>query len=170
MKEEKFMLTESQLKKLAHAHKNNVDFTLTLSIYNKSPAGVPIPLTEAQYKLLMDGKNHRITISHAKLGGILPFLAPLLAAIPAIAGVAGVGAAGTTIAKNVYDMVKKSKEGSGAYIGRPCGSGVHLGKPRGMGVHLGKLRGSGVHIGKPRGMGVHLGKPRGMGVYLGYRK
>ena len=116
---EKFALSDSQLKKIAQAHKNGTDVSLMLNIQKRHPSGVPVKLTESQAKELADGKNHRITISayNVKHGGFLPFLLPLLGGL----------AAATTAGKNIYDIVKKSKKGNGLHLyppGQPHGRGV----------------------------------------------
>ena len=97
----RFLLTPAQAKNLHDAIKAKRKCTLTLSTSRQSPSGVDIPLTEKQIRLLSDGRSHKITIGD-KAGGILP----LLGLIPALAGLLGVGAAATTIGKNVYDMAK----------------------------------------------------------------
>ena len=124
MKELNFILSKSQGTKLAHAYKKNEHFTLILNKNKISPSGIPLPISDEQFNLLMDGRNHRITIhrDHVKKGGFLP---ALLAAIPAIAGILGIGAAGTTVAKNIYDMAKN--KGKGLYLTpKSCGCGLLL--------------------------------------------
>lgn len=108
-------LSESQKNKLKSALKNQEE--LSLQIDKTKQPNHDIYLTKTQIKHLQDGK--RITISKTqlkKLGGFLPFLLPILAALGTgtLSGVAGWGA------KKVLDKVagsgclkKNSKTGKG---------------------------------------------------------
>jgi hypothetical protein len=102
--EVKFALTESQMTKLAQAHKMGTAITLRLSSSKLSPTGIPLVLTATEYKKIQNGGAHNITLTAARVkkGGFLP---GLLAALPTIASVIG-GISGLTgIASNIKDMV-----------------------------------------------------------------
>ena len=96
----KFLLTPVQARKLHDAIKDHRKCTLTLSNSKKNPGGIDLPLSEKQIELLSDGRPHKITFTD-KNGGFLPFLAPLLAALPAIAAGGTAVAAATTTAKKI---------------------------------------------------------------------
>jgi len=102
--EVKFELTESQMTKLAQAHKSGTAVTLRLSKSKISPTGIPLVLTATESKKIQDGKAHNITLTAARVkkGGFLP---ALIAALPTIASVIG-GVSGLTgIASNIKDMI-----------------------------------------------------------------
>jgi len=110
MEEVKFKLTQSQLRKLAHALRNNIDLTLRLNSKDISPtAGVPLLLTKREISKLNKGNSHNINFSVSRLermkknGGFIQALLPFL---PAILG--GVSAI-TGIAKNIKDMATNKK-------------------------------------------------------------
>ena len=70
-----FRLTDFQLKKLTHAHENELRIVLRLSKALIHPAGVPIMLTKHEMDELQDGDYHNITISSSrvkKIGGFYP--------------------------------------------------------------------------------------------------
>ena len=116
--EAKFKLTESQMIKLGNARKNGTHVTLRLNKNMIGAGGIPLPLTESQYKQIQNGNTHDITISatRVKTGGFLP---ALISALPAIASVIG-GVSGLTgIASNIKSMVDGSKK-------KPKGGGVSL--------------------------------------------
>jgi len=112
MEEVKFTLTQSQLRKLAHAMANNIDVTLRLNGKDISPTGVPLILTKREINKLHKGNSHNIHFSVSRLqrmkknGGFIQALLPFL---PAILG--GVSAI-TGIAKDIKDMAT-SKKGDG---------------------------------------------------------
>ena len=109
MEEVKFKLTQSQLRKLAHALRNNIDLTLRLNSKDMSPTGVPLILTKREINKLNKGNSHNINFSVSRLermkknGGfiqaLLPFLPALLGGVSAIIG----------IAKNIKDMATNKK-------------------------------------------------------------
>ena len=101
----KFLLTTLQARKLHDAITNKKKCTLTLSSSKQSPGGIDLPLSKKQIALLNDNRPHKITFSD-KNGGFLPFLAPLIAALPAIAAGGTAVAAATTTAKKIYDWSK----------------------------------------------------------------
>ena len=101
--EVKVKLSESQGKKLAHAHKLGTSCTLRLNKDNIYPNAIPLLLTESEFKKINSGKTHDINLSatRVKQGGFLP---ALIAAIPTIAAVLG-GLSGITgIASNIKTM------------------------------------------------------------------
>lgn len=103
--EEKFNLSESQMTKLAQAHKNRTGVTLRLNRNMISPTGIPLMLTQSERRKINDGYSHDITISasRVKTGGFLP---ALIAALPTIASIIG-GVSGLTgIASNIKNMVE----------------------------------------------------------------
>ena len=189
----RFLLTPAQARNLHDAIKAKRKCTLTLSTSRQSPSGVDIPLTEKQIRLLSDGRSHKITIGD-KAGGILPFLAPLLAALPAIAAGTTAVAATTATAKKIYDWSKG--KGVGGFLPFPAlvalapaiKSIIHKSMQQsGKGIketvadiflnpiflsHLaktiGKPQGSGLRLGPPPyGSGLRLGTSRGRGMMLG---
>ena len=103
--EVKFSLSESQLKKLAYAHKHKIGISLRLSKDKINASGTPLLITENEYKKLEQGGIHSINISASrikkleKVGGFIQALLPFLPAI--ISGIAGL----TGIASNVKKMV-----------------------------------------------------------------
>ena len=109
MEEVKFKLTQSQLRKLAHAMQNQIDLTLRLNSKDISPTGVPLILTKREMNKLNKGNSHNIHFSVNRLermkknGGFIQALLPFL---PAILG--GVSAI-TGIAKNIKDMTTNKK-------------------------------------------------------------
>ena len=99
MGEVKFKLTQSQLRKSAHALRNNIDLTLRLNSKDISPtAGVPLLLTKREISKLNKGNSHNINFSVIRLermkknGGfiqaLLPFLPAILGGVSAITGIA----------------------------------------------------------------------------------
>lgn len=126
MTEVKFNLSKSQLSKLAEAHKQGNGVTLQLNKSHISPNGIPLILTDTEYKKIQSGQTHNITISATRIkkGGFLP---ALLAALPTIASVIG-GVSGLTgIASNIKNMVmgkgtcscnkgQKTKRGKALYL------------------------------------------------------
>jgi hypothetical protein len=122
-KEVKFRLTESQMKRLHHAHKIGDGVSLRLSKEMITPNGIPLLLTGAEYDKIMSGGTHQIKISatRVKHGGFLP---ALLAALPAVlTGLAGV----TGIASNIKSMVT-GKGSPRAYMGTGRHIRKHLNK------------------------------------------
>jgi hypothetical protein len=84
-----FKLTESQQRKLTHAHDNGLGIKLRLSKSLIHPGGVPIMLTKHEFEKLQDGEFHNITISSSrirKMGGFIPIL-PILGGIGALTGI-----------------------------------------------------------------------------------
>ena len=68
MEEVKFKLTQSQLRKLAHALRNNIDLTLRLNSKDISPtAGVPLLLTKREITKLTKGNSHNINFGVSRL-------------------------------------------------------------------------------------------------------
>jgi len=64
LEEVKFKLTQSQLRKLAHALRNNIDLALRLNSKDISPtAGVPLLLTKREINKLNKGNSHNINFS-----------------------------------------------------------------------------------------------------------
>lgn len=103
----KFRLSESQMKKLANGYKNKTAVTLRLNKSMISADGIPLTLTETEYKKIQSGNTHDINISASRIkkGGFLPLL---MAAIPGIIGaISGI----TGIAKNIKDMTNKKGKG-----------------------------------------------------------
>ena len=67
MEEVKFKLTQSQLRKLAHAPRNNIDLTLRLNSKDISPtAGLPLLLTKREINK-NKGNSHNINFSVSRL-------------------------------------------------------------------------------------------------------
>ena len=107
----KFILTKSQLEKIASAVRDNTEVTLRLSKVNFSPQGHNLPLTHTQINKLNDGNFHDIKFSLAQMkfinnkikkqvknGGFLP----LAALIPIIAtALGGIGSVAGTVASAV---------------------------------------------------------------------
>lgn len=126
----KFNLTEAQAKKIKIGIIKDEEITLRLSTALQSEGGVPILLTKSDIKHLKDGNQHNIQISASrlqemsKIGGFLPALGVL---IPIIAAALTGGAAATSIAKNVKDMVQGGK---GLGIATKIGSGTKKRKIR----------------------------------------
>ena len=67
MEEVKFNLTQSQMRKLAHAKINNIDATLRLNSKDISPTGIPLLLTKREVKKLNSGNSHNINFSRSRL-------------------------------------------------------------------------------------------------------
>jgi len=101
MEEVKSKLAQSQLRKLAHALRNNIDLTPRLNNKDIPPtAGVPLLLTkrEINQNNLNKGNSHNINFSVSRLermkknGGfiqaLLPFLSAILCGVSAITGIA----------------------------------------------------------------------------------
>ena len=109
MEEVNFKLTQSQLRKLAHDLRNNIDLTLRLNSKDISPTGVPLILIKREINKLNKGNFHNINFSVSRLermkknGGFIQALLPFL---PAVLG--GVSAI-TGIAKNIKDMATNKK-------------------------------------------------------------
>ena len=113
----KFMLTDTQIRKIGTAFKRQDGVTLKLNAAMISPSGVPIVLTEHEKQLLKDGLNHNIHISYSrlkemgsswirtggKIGGILPLIPIIIGALTA-ASLAGGTAAG------IANTVKTAKD------------------------------------------------------------
>ena len=112
MEEVKFNLTQSQIRKLAHAMANNIDVTLRLNNKVISPTGVPLILTKREINKLSKGYSHNINFNRSRLermkknGGFIQALLPYLQAI--LGGVSAI----TGIAKDIKDMAT-SKKGDG---------------------------------------------------------
>ena len=108
MEEVKFKLT--QLRKLAHAMRNNIDLTLRLNSKDISPtAGVPLLLTKREINKLNKKNSHNINFSVSRLERMKKnkgFIQALVPFLPAILG--GVSAI-TGIAKNIKDMATNKK-------------------------------------------------------------
>ena len=112
MEEVKSKLAQSQLRKLAHALRNNIDLTPRLNNKDIPPtAGVPLLLTkrEINQNNLNKGNSHNINFSVSRLermkknGGFIQALLPFLSAI--LCGVSAI----TGIAKNIKDMATNKK-------------------------------------------------------------
>ena len=127
VKEVKFNLTKAQITKIVKAINKEESVTLRLNKSSISHDGTPLILTANEVKLLADDKNHDIEISNSRLvelganwikhhssdkniGGILPLIPALLAAVPIIAKVLGIGAAAATTAGAVAGTVKSIKD------------------------------------------------------------
>ena len=113
----KIDLSPEQAKKLKRAHKKGVDATIRLA-HNQLFAenGVDVELTAEQYKKVLSAyrsvKNPRgvqLTFSHGQVGGILPFLIPLLAAIGGVAArVAPLAVRAASVGARVASSVAKA--------------------------------------------------------------
>jgi len=110
MEEVKFKLTQSQLRKLARALRNNIDLTLRLNSKDISPtSGVPLLLTKREINKLNKRNSHNINFSVSRLERMkkmevlfrhyCPFYPPILGSVSAITG----------IAKNTKDMATNKK-------------------------------------------------------------
>jgi hypothetical protein len=108
-KQIKFKLSTAQAAKIDAGIKKNKGITLRLSKHKISESGLPIILTDSQVALLQDGKQHNIKISAtslqemSKTGGFLPLL---LSMLPLLAGGLTAAAAGTSMARNIKNMVE----------------------------------------------------------------
>ena len=135
MTEVKFNLTKSQMRKLAQAHKSGSAVTLRSNKSLVSPTGIPLLLTDTEYKKIQGDNTHDITISSSRVkrGGFLP---AILAALPTIASVLG-GLSGITgIASNIKQMVGKSldKSSSSGKLAKILGLGRK--RKRGKALYL----------------------------------
>ena len=83
-----FRLTEFQLKKLTHAHENELGILLRLSKALIHPTGVPMMLPKHEMDELLDEDYHNITISSSRVKKMvfLPIL-PVLRGIAALSGI-----------------------------------------------------------------------------------
>ena len=114
MEEVKFKLTQSQLRKLAHALRNNIDLTLRLNSKDMSPTGVPLILTKREINNLNKGNSHNINFSVSRLermkknGGVIQALQPFLPANQILLILGGVSAI-TGIAKKYQRHGHKQK-------------------------------------------------------------
>ena len=152
----KFMLTDAQINKIGTAFKRHDGVTLKLNLGLMSPSGVPIILTESEKQLLRDGMNHNIHISFtrlkemgsswvrsgSKVGGILPLIPIIMAALAATSLAGGAAAGISRTVKNAKEianeklkteaMIENEKRKTDAYIaaaqGKPVGSGLRLGR------------------------------------------
>ena len=109
MGEVKFNLTQSQIRKLAHAMANNIDVTLRLNNKDISPTGVPLLLTKPKINKLSKGNSHVINFNRSRLDRMkknIGFIQPLLHFLQAILG--GVSVI-TGIAKDIKDMATSKK-------------------------------------------------------------
>ena len=145
--EVKFNLSQSQMTKLANAHKNGTSITLRSDKSKISANGIPLVLTETEVKKINSGKSHDITISASRIkkGGFLP---ALLAALPTIASMIG-GISGLTgIASNIKSMV--DGKGCGCKKGKGVISDLNLPliSPLAKMIGLGKKRrkGKGLYL------------------------
>jgi len=107
MEEVKFTLTQSQLRKLAHAMANNIDVTLRLNSKDIWPTGVP----KREINKLNNGNSHNLISVLADYSvpyeekrrfpsGITAFLPDILGGVSAITG----------IAKDIKDMAYGNKQ------------------------------------------------------------
>jgi hypothetical protein len=113
----KIDLSPEQAKKLKRGHKKGVDVSIRLA-HNQLFAenGVDVELTGEQYKKVLSAyrsvKNPRgvqLTFSHGQVGGILPFLIPLLAAIGGVAArVAPLAVRAASVGARVAGTVAKA--------------------------------------------------------------
>jgi hypothetical protein len=113
-KEVKFRLTESQMKRLHHAHKIGDGISLRLSKEIITPTGIPLLLTGAEYDKIMQGGTHQVKISasRVKQGGFLP---ALIAALPTVAAAIGGVSGLASIASSIKNLVGKGSPK--AYMG-----------------------------------------------------
>ena len=144
-RETRFSLTEGQLKKIAKAVHDNEEFTLRLSNSNKNVHGYNLPLTTTQIKKLDDGKVHDIKFSlsqvnyitnkvrkHSdiKKGGFLPLIPIIAGVLAAGASVAGTVASRVQQAKADKEMERHNremeKEKSGTGLKTKKGKGLRL--------------------------------------------
>jgi hypothetical protein len=124
-KEVKFRLTESQMKRLHHAHKIGDGVSFRLSKEMITPNGIPLLLTGAEYDKIMSGGTHQIKISatRVKHGGFLP---ALIAALPTVAAAIGGVSGLASIASSIKNLVGKGSPR--AYMGTRRHIRKHLNK------------------------------------------
>lgn len=132
-----FKLSDSQMRKLAEAHRIGGPVTLRLNKSMIVSNGIPLELTKSEYNKIMKGNTHdiKLSASRVKSGGFLPALG---LAIPAILGAAG-GA--STLIKNIVDAAKgKGRTGPISNLNIPFVSSLAkimgLGQRRGKGISL----------------------------------
>ena len=149
--ETKFILTKSQLDKIKTAFKHQNGVTLKLNSSMISPRGFPLVLTEKERDLLKDNKNHNIEIPFSRLkeidvkvGGILPLIPIIIAALSAASLAGGTAAGISSAVKNAKDIsnekrktdaqiendkrkteayIASTKDGSGFNLSTSCNSG-----------------------------------------------
>lgn len=136
----KIDLSPEQAKKLKRAHKKGVDATIRLA-HNQLFAenGVDVELTAEQYKKVLSAyrsvKNPRgvqLTFSHGQVGGLLPFLIPLLAAIGGVAArvaplavrAAAVGARAASSVAKVAPQIAKAAIKAAPSAGKALATGA----------------------------------------------
>ena len=142
--ETRFSLTNGQLKKITKGVHDNSEFTLRLSKTNKNVSGYNLPLTSTQIKKLDDGKVHDIKFSltqvnyitnkvkkhpDIKKGGFLPLIPIIAGVLAAGASVAGTVASRVQQAKADNEMARHNRE----MENQKSGTGL---KKRGKGLRL----------------------------------
>jgi hypothetical protein len=148
--ETKFKLTKSQIDKIKTAFKHQNGVTLKLNLHMINPRGFPIVLTEKEKSLLKDNMNHNIEIPFSRLkeidvrvGGILPLIPILIAALTGLSLAGGTAAGISSAVKNAKDIanekrkteaqIENDKRKTEAYIASTKdGSGFFLKSARGM--------------------------------------
>ena len=159
--ETRFSLTNGQLKKITKGVHDNEEFTLRLSKVNNNVQGYSLPLTSTQIKKLDDGNVHDIKFSlsqvnyitnkvrkHSdiKKGGFLPL-------IPIIAGVlaAGASVAGTVASRVQQAKADKEMERHNREMEKE-NSGIGLKNKKGEGLRQKEKSGSGLKTKKGKGL------------------
>lgn len=108
-----FKLSDNQLKNVMDAIKSKEPIVLKLSKEHYTDGNIPLPLNKFDAKKVIDNKSFNYKLNKTKLkmlkleqkeGSFLPLLIPLLA------GLAGVGTLGTTIANSVINSKAKNAE------------------------------------------------------------
>ena len=70
----KFRLSETQMRKLASAHKNKTAVTLRLNKSMIAADGIPLTLTESEHKKLQSGKHMILELVLLELSKVDSFL------------------------------------------------------------------------------------------------
>ena len=113
----KFILTKSQLVKVKTAFKHQYGVTLKLRSSMINPSGLLLTLTDKERDLLKDNKNHNIEISYnrlkeidIKVGGILPLIPIIIAALTALSLAGGTAASIASTVKTAKDISNEKKK------------------------------------------------------------
>ena len=140
----KVHLTENQIKKIAHAIKNDTSVTLRIAINHNGQHHLPVTATQHK-KLMSNDHEHDIELSLAQIkhiknknlelkrGGLLPLVAliPLIASVlGGIGGITGGIASAVTNVKNNADSARHNKA-----IEKQLASGLNLNPGSGLNIY-----------------------------------
>ena len=183
----KFKLSNNQFSKLKNAVKKQEGITLRLRSSMIDPRGFPIELTDNEVNLLNDNQNHNIELSYSriknmdgKVGGILPLIPIIIAALTAAGMAGGTAASIASTVKKAKDIEneKRKTEAQLENERRKTEAYIESTKRRGEGLFLRAGRGRGLFLRAGRGKkskkailedinGEGMFLRAGRGLYLG---